>query len=64
MALKAGRRGRRSEARWLRADYCPLRGRRTARGRRADGRGAGFAALPCALNSRFRTGADKGNPTV
>jgi hypothetical protein len=63
MALKAGRRGPRFDARWLRADYRP-HGWRTACGRRVDGRGAGFAALPCATNSRFRTGADKGNPTV
>ena len=61
MALKAGRRGPRSEAqgcarttgsRW-----------RTARGRPADGLGVP-SGFPCALNSRFRTGADKGNPTV
>ena len=62
MALKAGLRGLRSEARWLRADY-RARAWRTARGRLADGLGAASAS-PWALNSRFRTGADKGNPTV
>ena len=40
MALKAGCMGPRSEAGWLRADY-RLHGWRTARGRPADGRGAG-----------------------
>ena len=43
MALKAGLRGLRSEARWLRADY-RARAWRTARGRLADGLGAASAS--------------------
>jgi hypothetical protein len=61
MALKAGPRGPRSDARgcaWTTGSRW-----RTARGRPADGLGVA-SAFRWALNSRFRTGADKGNPTV
>ena len=61
MALKAGPRGPASEARGC-AGTTDSR-RRTLRGRPADGLGAP-SGFPWAMNSRFRTGADKGNPTV
>ena len=61
MALKAGPRGPRSEAQGCAGTTASRR--RTPRGRPADGLGAA-TAFPWAMNSRFRTGADKGNPTV
>jgi hypothetical protein len=61
MALKAGRKGPRSEAQGCARTTASRR--RTLRGRPADGLGA-TSVFPCAMNSRFRTGADKGNPTV
>ena len=60
MALKAGCRGPRAEAQGC-AETTGNGGLGAADRRMVLGMPPGF---PCAMNSRFRTGADKGNPTV
>jgi hypothetical protein len=61
MALKAGCGGPGFDAGWLRGDYGFTL--RIPRGRPADGSGT-LSGILRTTNSRFRTGADKGNPTV
>ena len=61
MALKAGSKGPRSEA-----QGCARTTGFTAAdlARPTGGWPRNASVFPCAMNSRFRTGADKGNPTV